>query len=282
MAGVVSIQFGGAITVGLIDRLGVVWTLAARNVSAGIVLLLITRPPVRRILRQRGRLVMGFATVITVNGLALYIAIARLPLGVVVAIAFAGPLTLTVVRAHSPRSPIYALLACVGVLLIVDPFGATEDFDVIGLSAAALGALGWAAYLLMSARAGDVLGGTDGLAVALALSATGLLPVALIIGPAGEGAPVLTVAVAAVAVSSTAFPFAMETLALMRLPIGLVGILASTEPAVAAVTGFLVAGQALSLSSVSGISLIVLASVAASADAHSRVAFDDFRQPTIT
>ncbi len=71
----------------------------------------------------------------------------------------------------------------------------------------------------------------------------------------------------AVGVLSSAVPYALEFLALRRLPAGTFGILMSLEPAVAALTGLLLLGEGLRLVQVAGIVVVCVASAAVTAGA---------------
>jgi inner membrane transporter RhtA len=70
---------------------------------------------------------------------------------------------------------------------------------------------------------------------------------------------------AAVGVLSSAVPYALEFLALRRLPAATFGILMSLEPAVAAIIGLLVLGEGLRPVQVAGIVLVSVASAAVTA-----------------
>jgi inner membrane transporter RhtA len=69
---------------------------------------------------------------------------------------------------------------------------------------------------------------------------------------------------AAVGLLSSAIPFSFEMEALRRIAAPLFGVLMSLEPAMAALTGFVILGQQLSARAVLGIALVVAASVGAS------------------
>ena len=69
---------------------------------------------------------------------------------------------------------------------------------------------------------------------------------------------------AAVGLLSSAIPYSFELEALRRIATSTFGVLMSLEPAMAALAGLLVLGQALSLRAVLGIALVVTASIGAS------------------
>ena len=97
---------------------------------------------------------------------------------------------------------------------------------------------------------------------------------ALVAAPAGlaqGGARLLEPRVlllgAAVGVLSSAVPYALEFLALRRLPASIFGILMSIEPVVAAVIGFSLLGEGLRAVQAAGIVLVCAASAAVTAGA---------------
>jgi inner membrane transporter RhtA len=119
----------------------------------------------------------------------------------------------------------------------------------------------WALYILLSARVGQAFPGGAGLAIAMVFAALVTLPV-------GAGAellrPELLAAGAAVALASSVIPYSLELEALRRLPANVFGVLMSLEPAVAALAGLVVLGQALGTVEWSAIAMVVVASAGAS------------------
>ena len=69
---------------------------------------------------------------------------------------------------------------------------------------------------------------------------------------------------AAVGILSSAIPYSLELEALRRIATHVFGVLMSLEPAVAALAGFILLGQGLSVRELGGMALVVAASVGAS------------------
>ena len=127
--------------------------------------------------------------------------------------------------------------------------------------------MGWACYILLSQRVGRIMPGPSGLAFALAIGALALLP----FGVASAGARLLEphnlLAGALVAVLSSAVPFSLEFATLRRLSSQVFGVLMSLEPAMGAAAGFFFLSQRLSLLNLVAITLVVVASIGATATA---------------
>ena len=77
--------------------------------------------------------------------------------------------------------------------------------------------------------------------------------------------PALLASGAVVALASSVIPYSLELESLRRLPARVFGVLMSLEPAVAALAGFVVLGQALGAGDLVAIGLVVAASAGATA-----------------
>jgi inner membrane transporter RhtA len=66
-----------------------------------------------------------------------------------------------------------------------------------------------------------------------------------------------------VALLSSVVPFSLELEALRRIPVHVFGVLMSLEPAIAALVGLVVLGEALGMREVGAIGLVVIAGVGA-------------------
>jgi inner membrane transporter RhtA len=226
----------------------------------------LSRPRVHSLSRRQLLLVAAFGISLAAMNALFYAALARVPLGVAVSLEFLGPLAVAVAGSRRPRDLAWVALAAAGVLLLAYPAGAGA-IDLAGaLLALGAGAF-WAAYIFLSARTGRAFADGSGLALAMGVAATLLLPV----GIADAGDRLLDVHVlfvgAAVAMLSSAVPYSLELAALRRLPPRIFGILLSLEPAVAALAGFTVLDQSLKSRELAGIALVVLASAGAQAEA---------------
>ena len=154
-------------------------------------------------------------------------------------------------------------LAAAGIVLLADPGGGSLDAAGIAFALAAGGL--WAAYILLAARTGRVFPGASGLAIAMVFGALVTLPAGVAQAGAELLVPELLAAGAVVALASSVIPYSFELDALRRLPARAFGVLMSLEPAVAAIAGLVVLGQALGGTEWLAIALVVAASAGATA-----------------
>ncbi len=97
--------------------------------------------------------------------LAFYLSLRSVPLGIAVTVEFLGPLLLALVQTRRGIDLLWAALAAAGVALL--GLDTSSGAPLPGLLLAFVAGLFWAAYIVASARVGQVPPGTDGLAVAL-------------------------------------------------------------------------------------------------------------------
>src|ERR1700744_1867094 len=262
IGGITSVQVGGALAVHLFRWVGPGGALVLRMVFAALILLA-TSPP-----RLRGRALRGlpvavvFGLVLAGMTLSFYNALDRVPLGIAVALEFVGPLTVAVAGSRRPVDLVWVALAVVGIIALTRGGGA--PISGLGVFFALLAGGLWGSYILLSARVGQAFERGAGLTVALCVAALVTLP----IGVAAAGSNLLeprSLALgAAVGLLSSAIPFSFEMEALRRISASLFGVRMSREPAMAALTGFLVLGQPLGVRALGGIAPVVAASVGAS------------------
>jgi inner membrane transporter RhtA len=267
LASMTTIQLGAALSEPLFDRVGAAGTVALRLVLAALMLWPLARPR----LRGRSRADLGAAVALgACSGLltlAFFEAIARIPLGVAVTIEFLGPLSVALAGSRHARDAAWVLLAGAGVALLTLGDGAGEPLDVAGVGFAAVAAVGWAGYILLTKRVGARWAGFGGLSVSLAVAAVVTLPA----GVAGAGsellAPEVLLAGVGLALLMPLLPYALELVALRRLPTALFGVIMSLEPAIAALLGFVILGQGLAVSGVVAIAMVSVASAGATLSA---------------
>jgi inner membrane transporter RhtA len=260
LAGVVSVQFGGALAATLVPRIGATGSVLLRLLFATIVLYAVARPSWRGRSRSDWVTVVLFGLALATMNTTFYASLAHLPIGVAVTIEFLGPLTLAAALSRRPRDLLAVLAAGVGVALVSGAFdNAWDRFDRTGIAFAAVAGAMWAAYIVLSQRTGRAFPGLDGLAIALVISSVAVAPLGLLTvgtwtwSDVGLGL--------GIAVLSSVLPYSLELVALRHLAQRVFGILLSLEPAVAALAGFVVLSQVLDAGQLAGMALVVGASV---------------------
>jgi inner membrane transporter RhtA len=259
---IASVQFGASLAATLFHRLGAGGTVSVRLLSAAIVLSVLWRPRLRGRTRYELMLAGVFGLVLAGMNLSFYEALARIPLGIAVAIEFVGPLAVAVAGSRRWLDLAWVALALAGILALTH--GGGHALNTLGIVLALGAGCLWGAYILLNARLGRAFEGSTGVALALGVAALVALPV----GVASAGTHLLEPSAlalgSAVGVLSSAIPYSFEVEALRRIAAPTFGVLMSLEPAMAALAGLLVLGQELSARALLGIALVIVASVGAS------------------
>ncbi|WP_064707662.1 EamA family transporter [Rhizobium bangladeshense] len=256
-----SIQFGAALSSEAIASYGPAGASWLRLAFAAIILALVVRPRVVSYNRAQwtSALVLGATTALMT--MSFFAAIERIPLGLAVAIDFLGPLSVATIGYGLSRRLLWPLIAALGVLALAhDGEGWVGDIEGIFF---ALGAgTGWAIYIVLTKKIGASFKGLEGLSVSL-------LAAALVATPFGFAGAVPNldayglVEMVGLAILVPLLPYTLELVALRRMPTASFGILMSLEPAIAALAGFIILAQPMTLLQMAGTALVVAASAGA-------------------
>jgi inner membrane transporter RhtA len=256
---IVSIQLGAAVAINLFPVIGPVATVFLRVTFSAILLVVAARGSISRDAVRHGPSLLLFGAILGVMNLCFYGSIARIPLGIAVAVEFIGPLGVAVATSRRPRDFAWIGLAAIGILLLTPDIGGA--LDPLGVALAGGAGLCWAGFILMSRRLGRALPGTSGLAIGMAVAAVVVLPVELIAGGLGALDVGLVAAALGVAVLSTALPLSLEFAALQRMSARSYGILVTLEPVVAAIVGAVLLHQAMSVQGVLAVGCVTVAAL---------------------
>jgi len=241
-----SFNLGAALAKDLFAVVGPAGVAALRTSIAAAILLALARPWRARPTARQARFLLLYGLALGGMNLLIYFAIARLPLGIAVAVEISGPLAVVLFTSRSLRDFAWFALAAGSLALLVPWPGRAAALDPLGLLFALGAAACWALYILFGKRAAEVRGAT---AVALGMAAACL--VTLPVGAAQAGltllAPPVLLTGLGVALLSSVLPYVLEMKALERLSARLFGVIVSCAPALAALAGFLLLGERLTL-----------------------------------
>lgn len=258
LVSIVSIQLGAAVAVHLFESLGPIGTAFLRIAFSAVLLLAAARRQIGADARSHAGLLLLLGCAIGAMNMCFYGAIARIPLGVAVAIEFVGPLGVAALTSRRPRDFAWIGLAVAGLVLLTPDIGG--DLDPLGVGLAAAAGAGWASFVLLSPRVARGVGGA-GLALAMAVASLFTLPFALVAGGLERLDLGLLAGALAVAILSTALPLSLEFEALRRMTARAYGIMVTLEPVVAALVGAVVLRQALPPSALVAIACVTAAAI---------------------
>ncbi len=244
----------------LFPLVGAEGTTAYRVGFAALILCAVGRPWRTPLDRRDLLKIMPYGVALGTMNLCFYLSLRTTPLGLAIAIEFLGPLTVSLL--HARRRAQFAMvgLAVAGLLLLL-PWRPTDHaLHPIGILFALAAAFCWGLYIILGKRTAHL---PSGQTVAL-----GMVSAAIIVVPIGihqAGAALLTpgwIAMGLVtALVSSAIPYSLEMVALKSIPASSLGVLLSIEPAVGAIIGASLLGEALTGLQWLAVALVVGASI---------------------
>ncbi|QRI63239.1 EamA family transporter [Shinella sp. PSBB067] len=266
LASMSSIQFGSAFSATAISAYGPSTTTFFRLLMAAAALAVIVRPPVRSYSRAQWKSALALGATMAVMTLCFFAAIDRIPLGLAVAIEFLGPLAVATWSLGGGWRLVWPLAAFVGVVLLSHD-GEGWIGDPAGVLFACGAGIGWGTYIVLMKKTGAMFRGLEGLSMSLLVAAAVAAPFGLpraqeALNPEGLGMML------GLAVLVPLLPYALEMIALRRMPMSAFGILMSLEPALGALAGFLVLGQPMTPFQILGTGLVVAASAGVTSSAN--------------
>jgi inner membrane transporter RhtA len=267
MGSIVSLCVGSSFAKSLFPAAGPEGTTVIRLAFAALILGAFWRPWRWPLSRQDAGTIALYGVVLGAMNWLFYMAIARIPLGVAIAIEFTGPLALAIVSSRRALDFVWIGFAVVGLGLLLPLDGGASGLDPLGVAYALGAGVCWALYIIAGKRAGNLHGG-QATALGMLIATLVVLPVGL--GQAGAALrdPSLLMVGLAVGLLSSAVPYSLEMMALRRLPQETFGILLSMEPAVGAVAAWIILGETLTPLQWLAIGCIIVASVGSAKNAN--------------
>lgn len=262
LLGILSVQVGAGLAKNLFAELSPSAVVFLRIATSAVMLLAVARPKVRGLSRRDLAVGVAFGLSLGLMNLSFYEALARMPIGIAVAIEFIGPLTLAVVSSrHAARSAVGGTGR--RGRDPARPLGDAGTASWVGIGFAALAGTCWAAYIVLSAATGARFPGASGLSFAMIVSTIVVAPIGIGSGGSELLRPELLLLGAGVGLLSSFIPYSLELEALRRMPKRVFGILMSLEPAAAALVGLLVLHEVLQVREWAAIGCVVIASIGA-------------------
>ncbi|MEP8681228.1 threonine/homoserine exporter RhtA [Enterobacter ludwigii] len=255
-----SIQSGASLAKSLFPLVGAPGVTALRIALGTAILVVIFKPWRLRFKKEQRLPLLFYGLSLGAMNYMFYLSIQTIPLGIAVALEFAGPLAVALFSSRRPVDFIWVILAVLGLWFLLPLGQSVSEIDLTG-AALALGAGAcWAIYILTGQRAGEEHGP--------ATVALGSLIAAIIFVPMGMAQAtesiwqwsVMPIGLA-VAILSTALPYSLEMIALTRLPTRIFGTLMSMEPALAALSGMVFLGETLTFTQTLALCSIIAASM---------------------
>lgn len=256
-----SLTVGASVAKGLFPMLGAGGVTFMRLGLGTLILFAAWRPWRGRISRQQFGTIAVYGVILGVMNLTFYEAIARLPIGIAIALEFLGPLSLAFFMSKGKLDVLWATLALIGVVLLLPLTNIQAGLDVAGILFALGAGASWACYIVVGKKAG--VSAHPGVVTAL-----GMLIGTLAAAPFGAAAVwaaewdrSMVFAAGLVGLLSSAIPFSLEMAALKHLDSKTFGILVSLEPACGAVAAFLLLNEHLTWVQCFAIGSVMMASI---------------------
>lgn len=265
--GAISQYVGAAIGVFLFETTEPATVAWLRAAAAAVALVVWRRPWRREWNRRQAGAALMFGLVTIGMNIAIYEAMARIPLGTAVAIEFLGPTAVAAAGSRRPRDAAAVGLALAGVLLLA---GVEFDTNLTGVLFALVSAATWAGYILLGKRVADTGDGLDSLAVGMSLAAVLLAPAILVPQAAINGSvfadPRVWLLGLCIGLLSTAIPYVLDQLVFVQIRSANFALLLALLPVTATLIGVVVLRQIPAPAEIAGIALVVLALLLSAGD----------------
>lgn len=260
-------QTGASFAKMLFPLVGAGGATALRLTLAALVLIAVFRPWRHRLGPAQWRAVLLYGGAMGAMNLFFYAALEHIPLGIAVALEFTGPLAVALFGARKPLDFFWIVLAVSGFALLLPWTQTSGDISPLGIALALCAGACWAGYIVFGQRAGQSgengAGGPHIAALGVATAALVAVPFGVATAGASLFDPALLPLGLAVALCSSAIPYALDMVALPHIPARLFGILMSGQPALAALSGLVILGEVLTAGQVIGMAAIIAASIGA-------------------
>lgn len=261
ITGMMSIQSGAAMAKQLFPVIGAQGMTALRLLFASIILTLIWQPWKHLPSRKDWPALIFYGLSLGCMNMLFYLAIARIPLGIAIALEFTGPLAIALFSSRRPKDFVWLASAAAGLILLLPINRFSANTDPIGIAYALGAGICWALYIVFGKKASNTIHGGTAAALGMCVGALLVFP----IGLAQAGTEILNLSVLpaafAVAIFSSALPYSLEMVGLSSLPTRTFSILMSLEPVIGIFAGLIFLGEHLNIMQWIAIGLVIIASI---------------------
>ena len=256
-----SIQFGASMAKQLFPVAGPAGTTMLRVCLAAVILLAIWRPWKTKYSLKQLKVFAGYGFCLGSMNILFYLSLARIPLGIAVALEFTGPLVLSLITSKKPVDIFWALLAAAGIYLVLPVSDtSTASLDLIGILLALAAGVFWALYIIFGQNSGKDTHSGHATAIGMTFAALVTIPFGIYSNSVEFFQLSILPLGLAIAVLSSALPYSLEMMAMKNISTTTFGVLMSLEPAIAALMGYLFLKENLTAMQVTAIVCIIIAS----------------------
>jgi inner membrane transporter RhtA len=258
LGAILSVQVGAAFAKSLFPVLGSEGTTMLRLAIGALMLAAVLRP--WKVLPTRKGLpwLAAYGVTVCAMNMLFYAALARIPLGICVALEFTGPLFVATLGSRRALDLVWVAFAVAGIVLLSPFADVSRGLDPAGVLLALAAGGCWGLYIVFAQKAGAELGARTA-AYGMAIAAVLALPFGFSAALPHLADPHVMVSATVVGLFSSALPFWLEMMVLTRMPAKVYGMIVCLEPAGGALTGFLFLRESLSVVQCLGIAAVIAA-----------------------
>ncbi|OCG00299.1 EamA family transporter [Gilliamella sp. wkB112] len=256
----ISVQGSASMAKYLFPLLGPEGMTAWRLAFSAVLLVIIFKPWRKPITKLALKYIFLYGIVMGCMNLCFYNAIARIPVGIGVAIELTGPIMVAMCSSRRLTDFIWLGIAVTGLVILLPIHQASSDLDPIGILLALGAGSCWAGYILFGRKAG-ALHGSSSVAIGSVIASFLIFP----IGVWQCGGLMFSVdllpLVFVVALLASAIPYGLDMIALPRVPAQTFSTLMSLSPVFAAFSGLIILHEQLNGYQWLAIGFIIISSI---------------------
>lgn len=246
----VAYQISASFAKQLFEVLDPLTVVTLRLVFASVLVVLMFRSwkIIRQLPELKWKHLICYSASVCLMNVFFYASLGRLPQGIAVGLEFIGPLMLAFFSIQNRNDYVWVILAIMGVVLMVPWQDASQHhFSYSGAGMALAAGLFWASYIYFGQKVARQHIGMHALSIAIVLSALVMLPISAVYNPVALVQFEYWPQAIMIALLATAIPYALDLKALQTLSNMSYGTLSSLSPALAAIAGWIVLKEHMSL-----------------------------------